>query len=209
MSLPSPARIFCIGRNYDLHAAELGQNPASEPVVFMKPPSAIVADGGSARLPRGLGSVHHELELVLVLQAGGRELDEAAAAAVIGGATLGVDLTLRELQQTLKAAGLPWERAKAFDDSALLGRFLPVAAPAQLDEVEMTLTVDGEIRQHGHTRQMRWSPVALVGWLSRCWQLQAGDVIYTGTPAGVGPVRAGSEIAVSSPTLGRYRWTLR
>ncbi len=208
MSLPSPARIFCIGRNYDLHAAELGQGPASAPVVFMKPTSAIVADGGSARLPRGLGSVHHELELVLLLQTGGRELDAAAAAAAIGGATLGVDLTLRELQQTLKAAGLPWERAKAFDDSALLGRFLPATA-AILDEVEMTLAVDGEIRQRGHTRQMRWSPVALVGWLSRCWQLQAGDVIYTGTPAGVGPVGAGSELAASSPTLGRYRWTLR
>ncbi len=209
MSLPSPARIFCIGRNYDLHAAELGQDPAREPVVFMKPPSAIVADGGSARLPRGLGSVHHELELVLLLQSGGRELDAAAAAAAIGGATLGVDLTLRELQQSLKAAGLPWERAKAFDDSALLGRFLPVTAPRALDKVEMTLAVDGEIRQHDRTDRMRWPPVALVTWLSRWWQLQAGDVIYTGTPAGVGPVKAGSEITVSSPTLGRYRWALR
>ncbi|HWP94216.1 MAG TPA: fumarylacetoacetate hydrolase family protein [Gammaproteobacteria bacterium] len=200
-----PQRVFCIGRNYAEHVKELGNAPSGEPVVFMKPPSALVPPGEPIVLPRGQGPVHHELELVLLVGREGRDIPAAVACEYLAGATLGLDLTLRAVQEALKRAGHPWERAKAFDGSAPLGTFRP-AGGLEFDALELRCEVNGELRQHGNTRDMLFPVPTLVAWLSRHWRLLPGDVIYTGTPPGVGPLEPGDRVRVASPALGAFEW---
>lgn len=188
-------RIFCIGRNYAAHARELGNAVPEAPVVFMKPPSALLGEGEPLRLPRGRGAVHHEAELVVAL-------DEAGGVAA---ATLGLDLTLREEQDRLKRAGLPWELAKAFDGSAPLGRFLP-AAGLDLAALEFRCEVNGRLRQSGSTRDMLFPLSGLLDFLARHWRLGAGDAIFTGTPPGVGPLEPGDAVVLESAALGHFTW---
>ena len=192
-------RIFCIGRNYAAHAAELGNETPGEPVVFMKPPTAIVPPGERLVLPAHRGSVHHEAELVLLI---GR--DGAQGVADIAGITLGLDLTLRDEQMQLKAKGLPWELAKAFDGSAPLGEF--TAMPEDLSSLEFECRVNGERRQHGHIGNMLFPPVRLLEFLASRFRLLRGDLVFTGTPAGVGPLSAGDRIEIGSPAIGDFYW---
>jgi len=188
-------RIFCIGRNYAAHARELGNAVPARPVVFMKPPSCLVPEGQVLLLPRGRGAVHHELELVIALDAQG----------AVCAATLGLDLTLRDEQAVLKAAGQPWELAKGFDGSAPLGVFIPgsVETFAALD---MQCSINDAPRQHGNTRAMLFSIPVLLDFLARHWALGEGDIVFTGTPEGVGPLIPGDTIVVSGDTLGRFAW---
>lgn len=192
-------RIFCIGRNYPAHAAELGNDLPDAPVVFMKPAAAIVPHGEPLTLPRGFGAVHHEAELVLRV---GR--DDARGLADIAGVTLGLDLTLRDEQARLKAKGLPWELAKAFDGSAPLGEF--VAVPGDLASLEFECRINGERRQHGQAGHMLFSPQRLIEFLASRFRLRRGDLVFTGTPRGVGPLAAGDVIEVSSPAIGKFSW---
>ena len=206
-SLPAPQRIFCVGRNYADHAKELGNlMPAagSIPIIFMKPITSLV-QGSTLSLPRGVGAVHHEMELVVALAKGGSGLSESAAVGHVAGATLGLDLTLRDEQARLKQAGSPWELAKAFDDAAALGSFVP-AGGLDLRSIEMRCTVDGALRQHGNTRDMLFPVATIIAFLSTRWRLLPGDLIYTGTPAGVGPLEPGQKIEISSPALGSFSW---
>lgn len=226
-------RIFCIGKNYADHVAELahlapaGAAPASKPTVshsaktsppaklqapadedctvFLKPTSCIVPEGRPIRLPKGRGSVHHEAELVVMLTGGDRDIPMKHALSTIAGLTLGLDLTLRELQTALKQAGKPWELAKAFDDAAPLGDFKPYLEQ-KLQKLEFRCLVNGEQRQHGRTKEMLYTVARQIHILSRTWSLAPGDVIYTGTPAGVGPLRTGDEVVLESPSIGRFRW---
>lgn len=195
-------RIFCIGRNYAAHAAELGNAKPAEPVVFMKPATAIVAQGSEIHLPRDRGSVHQEAELVLMI---GR--DGATSADDIIGIALGLDLTLRDEQSRLKAAGLPWELAKSFDDSAPLGNF--VEAPKRFDDLVFECRVNEELRQRACTADMLFPVTQLVTFLAARFHLRRGDLVYTGTPAGVGPVVAGDKVELSSDFAGFCSWHCR
>jgi 2-keto-4-pentenoate hydratase/2-oxohepta-3-ene-1,7-dioic acid hydratase in catechol pathway len=202
----TPQRIFCVGRNYADHAKEMGGAPPMEPVIFMKPATSVVAEGEPLTLPRGRGSVHHEMELVAIIGRAGWDIAAAAALSHVAGATLGIDLTLRDLQAKLKQAGEPWELAKAFDGSAALGRLTPWPAKFDLQSLRMRCTVNGALRQQGHTGDMIFPLAAVISFLSRSWHLLPGDLIYTGTPAGVGPLNPGDRIEIGCPELGSFRW---
>lgn len=202
-------RIFCIGKNYADHVKELahlGHAPDGECVVFMKPTSAIVEEGQAVRLPRGKGAVHHEAELVVMLTGGGQDIPESEAIECVAGITLGLDLTLRDLQTELKNKGKPWELAKGFDASAPLGDFKPYL-DQNLQALEFTCHVNGELRQHAQTRHMLFSVARQIHLLSQTWALEPGDIIYTGTPKGVGPLVPGDSVVLTGPGLGRYAWT--
>ena len=206
-NLPAPQRIFCVGRNYAEHAKELGNvMPAAgaTPIIFMKPVTSLVK-GSTLNLPKNLGAVHHEMELVVALGKGGSDIAESGALGHVAGATLGLDLTLRDEQARLKQAGHPWELAKAFDEAAALGSFTP-AAGLDLQALEMLCTVNGQLRQHGNTRDMLFPVATIVAFLSSRWRLLPGDLIYTGTPAGVGPLRPADRIEITSSSLGTFTW---
>lgn len=203
-------RIFCIGRNYAAHARELDMPEAAEPIVFMKPATSLVPEGEPLILPRGQGNVHHEMELVVALKREGHDVAAADAPRYVGGVTLGIDLTLRDLQSRLKRAGEPWELSKSFDGSAALGRLLNWDANARdLQAIEMRCTVNGALRQRGNTRDMLFPVAQIIAFLSRHWRLLPGDLIYTGTPAGVGPLAPGDRIEIESPQIGRFGWDCR
>lgn len=199
------SRIFCVGRNYAAHAREMGAERPTQPVFFMKPASSRVAPG-PVRLPRGHGRIDFEGELVLLLSG-----DPAAPVAGVG---LGVDLTLRDRQAELKRQGLPWEPAKAFDGSALLSSFSPMHGPVdeQFARLMLETRLDGEVRQQAPATAMIFPPSELIRALSAYWHLRAGDLIFTGTPEGVGPIRPGDVIAMraSSPdlSLGPFEWRM-
>lgn len=201
-------RIFCIGKNYAEHIEELahlGHKDDGECVVFMKPASSIVPIGEPIPLPRGRGAVHHEAELVVLLTGGGADIALDEALGCVAGLTLGLDLTLRDLQTELKNAGKPWELSKAFDGAAPLGDWKPFLQQ-DLQALEFTLHVNGELRQHGFTKDMLFPVAQQISILSKTWALQPGDVIYTGTPKGIASLVPGDHAVLSSPTLGRHEW---
>jgi 2-keto-4-pentenoate hydratase/2-oxohepta-3-ene-1,7-dioic acid hydratase in catechol pathway len=201
-------RIFCIGKNYADHVAELahlGHAPDGECVVFMKPHSAIVEEGTPIVLPRNRGSIHHECELVVMLTGGGGDIPVAEALDHVAGITLGLDLTLRDLQTALKNKGKPWEMAKGFDGSAPLGDFKPYLEQ-DLQALEFTCHVNGELRQHGRTAEMLYPVARQIQILSQTWALEPGDIIFTGTPKGVGPLQPGDRVALEAPAIGRFEW---
>lgn len=204
-------RIFCIGKNYAEHVQELahlGHAPDGDCVVFMKPASCVVPEGEPIPLPRGHGSIHHEAELVVQLTGGGRDIPVDDAMNWVGGITLGLDLTLRELQTELKNKGKPWELAKAFDGAAPLGEFQPYL-DQDLQDLEFTCQVNGELRQHGRTRDMLFPVARQIHILSQTWALAPGDIIYTGTPKGVGPLQPRDRVILESAAIGRFEWRCR
>lgn len=201
----APGRIFCIGRNYAAHVRELGNPVPIEPVVFMKPTTAIVPVGARLTLPRGRGALHHECEVVLQVGRDCADLDPASALGALSAVTLGLDLTLRDEQERLKKAGQPWELAKAFDHSAPLGELVPLAG-IDLGALRFECRVGGELRQKGDTAEMLFPCAVLVAFLSRRFKLLAGDLIFTGTPAGVGPLVPGDEVVIESAAIGRFAW---
>ncbi len=199
-----PSKILCIGRNYAEHAREMAAEVPAEPLVFLKPPSALVADGGTVVLPRQSRDVHHELELVVVIGEGGRYVAEERALEHVAGYAVGLDLTARDLQAAAKAARAPWSVAKGFDTFAPLGAVAPAHVVGDPQRLELTLKVNGEVRQHGTTADMLFPVATLVAYLSTVFTLEEGDLIYTGTPEGVGPVLAGDVLEASCtnvPTL--------
>lgn len=200
--------MFCIGRNYARHARELANPLPRSPVVFMKPASALLAAGEPIPFPRHGQELHHEAELVVRIGRAGRVPDAGQAAAFIDGFTLGLDLTLRDVQQRLKQQGLPWEVAKAFDASAPIGAFTDWDASFDLQNIEFQCSVNGELRQSGNTGDMLFPVARLLVELSRVWTLRPGDLLYTGTPAGVGPLYVGDSIELASPATGCFHWTV-
>jgi 2-keto-4-pentenoate hydratase/2-oxohepta-3-ene-1,7-dioic acid hydratase in catechol pathway len=198
-------RIFCIGRNYSAHIEELGNTPDEAFVVFMKPASSVVPLGQPLPVPRGRGSLHHEAELVVRLSGGGADIAESDALHHVSHITLGLDLTLRELQNQLKDKGQPWELSKSFDHSAPLGEWKP-HQKQDLQALEFTCHVNGQLRQHGKTGEMLFGVARQIHILSRSWALRDGDIVYTGTPAGVGPLLPGDRIVIDSAAIGRFEW---
>lgn len=202
-----PNRIFCIGKNYDKHIKELGgKQVPDEPVVFMKPLCSIVAPGNICPPPYG-NELHHEVEVVLLIGKGGNNILESQALTHISDITLGLDLTLRDIQKKLKLKGLPWERAKSFEESAPLGIFKKYQ-DMDLGNLPFSCFVNGDLRQEGNTGEMIFPVAKLIHILSGWWTLKPGDIIYTGTPAGVGPLQPGDRIVVESPKIGSFSWCL-
>jgi len=184
-------KILAVGRNYADHNAEMGNAPATLPVLFLKPPSALVQDGGTVVLPQGLGQVHHEVELVVAIGSRGRAIPESAAMDHVLGYAVGLDLTLRDLQAEAKKKGEPWDLAKGFDGSAPVSHVVPRERAGDVSTLALTLDVNGTRRQEGSTRQMLHGVAALVAYASREITLERGDLLFTGTPAGVGPLVRG------------------
>jgi len=197
---PMP-KILCIGRNYADHAREMGADVPAEPLVFLKPATALVGSGGEVVLPRQSADVHHELELVAVVGRGGRHIAEADALAHVSGYALGLDLTARDLQAAAKAARAPWTIAKGFDTFAPLGDVLPADALGDPQAVEIALMINGETRQRGTTGDMLFPVARLIAFLSSVFTLEPGDLVYTGTPEGVGPVASGDVLTATGRSL--------
>ncbi|MEB3220553.1 MAG: fumarylacetoacetate hydrolase family protein [Candidatus Sericytochromatia bacterium] len=191
-----PSKILCIGRNYADHAAELGHAPPPEPLVFLKPPSALVGDGEAIVLPALSSRVDYEGELVLVIGTRCRNVSEADAWSVIGGYTLINDVTARDLQQ----ADGQWARAKGFDTFAPVGP--AVVSGLDVTDLELKTIVNGEVRQAARTSQLIFPIPRLIAHLSRFCTLEPGDLVATGTPSGVGPLRAGDVVEVWAPGIG-------
>lgn len=195
-------RIYCVGRNYAEHAREMGHDPDREPpFFFQKNPDNLVLDGHFPYPPLS-ADVHHEVELVVALGAGGANLSETAAGAAIFGYAVGLDMTRRDLQSLAKKAGRPWELAKAFEASAPCGPIVPGAAfPDGLGQGAVHLSVNGETRQRGDLADLVWSIPETISKLSELFTLAPGDLIFTGTPAGVGPVHRGDRLRAEIASL--------
>lgn len=192
-------KIVCLGANYAGHNKEMGRDNKPEAILFLKPTTAIIGAGQAIRLPAFSTEVHHEVELVLLLGAGGKRIPAAEARACIAAIGVGLDMTARDVQRAAKQHGLPWTMGKGFDTSASLSEFLPLSDDIDPDNLELTLTVNGEIRQQARTSAMIHGTSALIAYISRFFTLEPGDLIYTGTPEGVGLVKAGDRLRI---TLG-------
>ncbi|MFQ5447220.1 MAG: fumarylacetoacetate hydrolase family protein [Saprospiraceae bacterium] len=187
-------KIICIGRNYARHAKELNNPVPAKPVIFMKPPSALLVNGKPFYYPGFTKDLHHELEVVLKICKNGKAVLPEFASSYYEEITPGIDFTARDIQSELKKKGHPWEIAKGFDGSAVLGKFVPLEKVSQDGNIEFKLRKNGEVVQHGNTRDMITSFDQLIVYVSQYFRLLQGDLIYTGTPAGVGPVQIGDKL---------------
>jgi fumarylpyruvate hydrolase len=187
-------RIYCIGLNYADHIREFGRDPeGSPPVFFMKPADAVVANGAPVPYPPATGNFHYEIELVVAIGRAGRELAPEQALGHVFGYAAGNDLTRRDLQKAAKGRGEPWDTAKGFDHSAPVGAIRP-ASLGHVARGRIWLSVNGETRQQSDISQMLWDVPHIIAALSKLYALRPGDLIFTGTPAGVGPLKAGDRL---------------
>jgi len=185
-------KIICIGRNYAKHARELGNEAPAEPIFFIKPTTACLYPGQSIILPNLPGTIEHELELVVMIDSYAKDVPVGMALGMVASFTLGLDLTARTVQDELKTKGLPWEKAKAWDGSAVLGEVeLPMTASTDLQAFALELKKNGETVQQGSTADMIFPVAELISYVSRFITLEPGDLLFTGTPAGVGPIAEG------------------
>ena len=197
-------RIFCVGRNYAAHVREMGKDPDRDPPFFFtKHAGAVVEDGATVPYPPETGDFHHEAELVVAIGTGGRDIAEENALSHVWGYAIGNDLTRRDLQAVAKAQGRPWDWAKDFDASAVIGPVHPVAEVGHPAKGGIRLSVNGETRQDGDLAEMIWTVPEVISILSRSMKLEPGDLIMTGTPAGVGAMVPGDTCVVEIEGLGR------
>jgi fumarylpyruvate hydrolase len=195
-------RIFCIGRNYVDHIREMGGDPKREPPIFFtKPADALVSSGARLPFPQATASLHFEVELVLALGKGGTDIGHDGALECIWGYAVGCDLTRRDLQALAKATGAPWDAAKAFDQSAPVGPLTPASRCGHLSAGRISLAVNGAVKQDADLSQMIWSPREIVSELSRMWEVRPGDLVFTGTPAGVGALVPGDTVVCGAAGL--------
>lgn len=191
--------IFCIGRNYSEHIKELNNANPGEPVVFLKPTSALIQPGEQIQLPSFSQDIHHECEIVMYIGKDAANVLQEEALNYVGGYAIGLDLTAREVQTQLKAKGLPWTKAKGFPTSACLSHFIGSQAVENINAETFYLNVNGQKRQQGNTQDMIFSCAYIVSYLSTIYGLQVGDIIYTGTPAGVAAIQPGDELELVWP----------
>jgi len=192
------SKVVCVGSNYAKHIQEMGSATPDEPVLFIKPETALCDLRQPLALPQGLGSVHHEVELAVLIGSTLRQASEEHVHQAIAGYGVALDLTLRDVQGKMKKAGQPWEKAKGFDNSCPISGFIPAAEfKSDPQATPLGLKINGEVRQQGTTADMIHKIVPLIAYMSRYFTLRAGDVILTGTPEGVGPLQSGDELEVS------------
>lgn len=202
-------RIFCVGRNYAAHAREMGRDPDREPPFFFtKPADAVVDDQQTVAYPPETNNFHYEAELVLAIGKGGVNISEEQALDYIWGYAIGNDLTRRDLQLTAREQGRPWDWGKAFDRSAVCGPIHPVSEVGHIDAGSIRLSVNGTVKQDADLKELIWSVPEIVSILSRTMEIKAGDLVYTGTPAGVGPLVPGDVCVIEIAGLGSISTTI-
>lgn len=203
-------RIFCVGRNYADHVREMGNDPKSEPPIFFtKPADAVVDSGASIAYAQNTANLHHEVELVVALAKGGKDIAESVALDCVWGYGVGVDLTRRDRQNEAKKGGQPWDVAKGFDRSAPCGALSPVSAVGHLKTARIALSVNDAVKQDANLSEMIWSVPEIIATLSRSFELRAGDLIYTGTPAGVGPIVPGDAVKAEIAGLAPLTFSIK
>ncbi len=198
-------KILCIGRNYAEHIRELGNETPEAPVIFMKPATSVIHDGEAIVIPPYSRDCHHEAELALLIGTPGRNIPPAEALDHIAGYGVAIDLTLRDVQAELKKKGLPWEIAKGFDTACPLSDFVPASTVANPQDLTIRLRVNDALRQDGHTGLMIHSVASIISHLSAIFTLEPGDVVLTGTPAGVGPIVSGDRLLAEIPGVASLR----
>jgi fumarylpyruvate hydrolase len=202
-------RIYCVGRNYAKHAREMGMDPDREPPFFFsKPADALVANGTPVPYPSRTSNLHHEIEPVVAIGSGGCDIPLANAAAHVFGYAVGLDLTRRDLQFAARDQGRPWDVAKGFDCSAPVGAIRPASDMGHIERAAIWLEVNGEARQRANLSEMIWSVPEIVAELSTYFELRPGDLIFTGTPEGVGAVRRGDSLVGGIDGLETLRITI-
>jgi fumarylpyruvate hydrolase len=202
-------RIYCVGRNYADHAVEMGFTGREPPFFFLKPADAVVpvaaGETGVIQYPTLTANLHHEIELVVAIGAGGSHISAADAPRHIWGYAVGLDMTRRDLQNDMKKQGRPWCIGKAFEQSAPIGPIVPISQTGELLSGAISISVNGVVKQHGDLKDLIWSVNETIEQLSVAWQLQPGDLIFTGTPAGVGAVVRGDVMEGAIEGLGSLR----
>ncbi|WP_417361177.1 fumarylacetoacetate hydrolase family protein [Galbibacter sp.] len=184
-------KIICVGRNYTEHIAELQNEKPDAPVIFMKPDTALLKNGLDFYLPEFSSEIHHEVELVVKISKVGKYIAEKFAPNYYEQLTLGIDFTARDIQRSLKEKGLPWEKAKAFDNSAYVGQWVSKKSLGDLNDIHFSLNKNQEKVQLGHSAKMLWKIDELIAYVSKFFTLKTGDLIFTGTPAGVSEIQRG------------------
>ena len=198
-------KILCIGRNYTDHIKELGNATPEAPVIFIKPASSVIGEGERIVIPSYSSDCHHEVELALLIGRKGKDIPVDRAMESIAGYGVGIDLTLRDVQSELKKKGLPWEIAKGFDTSCPLSAFVEASGVADPQNLQIRMTVNGEVRQDGNTSMMIHRIPAIISHMSGRFTLEPGDVILTGTPAGVGRIVSGDLLTAEIPGVATLR----
>lgn len=202
-------RIFCVGRNYAAHAREMGNDPDREPPFFFsKPADAVVDSGAAIPYPPLTANLHHEIELVVAIGKGGTDIDPKDALGYVFGYGVGIDLTRRDLQEDAKATRRPWDWSKGFDQSAPCGPLVPAGQVGGLGAARIWLSVNGTMRQDATLAELIWPVEDIVASCSRAVALKPGDLIYTGTPAGVGPLVSGDRVEGGIDGLGSLSITI-
>ena len=202
-------KILCIGRNYVDHIQELGNETPSAPVIFMKPSSSVIGSGEEVVIPSYSNNCHHEAELALLVGKTCRDISEADAISALAGYGVAIDLTLRDVQDELKKKGLPWDIAKGFDTACPLSEFIPAGQVADPQSLTITMKVNGELRQNSSTSLMIHPAAKIISHLSAIFTLEQGDIILTGTPAGVSRIVAGDMLAAEIAGVGKIEVTVR
>jgi fumarylpyruvate hydrolase len=202
-------RIYCVGRNYAEHAIEMGHDPTREaPFFFQKNPDTLVPSGGTFPYPDATKDVHHELEMVVALKSGGKDIAQDKALSHVFGYAVGLDMTRRDLQGEAKKLGRPWEVGKAFESAAPCSEIVPVSAIGHPAQGAVWLKINGEPRQKGDLNQLIWKVPEMIAYLSGLFELRAGDLIFSGTPAGVGPVKRGDVLHGGVDGVGELKVTV-
>lgn len=196
-------KIACVGKNYLEHAKELGDEVPDKPVVFIKPSSSVIFSGEKIVYPDFSKSLRYETELVCLIGKTGKKIPASNAFEFIAGYAVGLDMTLRDLQSEAKKKGHPWTISKCFDTSTVLGEFLPASEISNPDNLELKLWVNGELKQHDSTSNMIFSVAQIIEYLSTFFTLEEGDLIFTGTPSGVGEVKVGDKLFAEIPNVSK------
>ena len=196
-------RVYCVGRNYAAHAAEMGDDRKEPPFFFSKPADAVVGNDAAVPVPPRTADFHHEVELIVALGAGGSSIASERALETVFGYAVGIDYTRRDLQQAARKSGKPWDTSKGFDHSAAVGEIRP--AGIAVPQGRIWLSVNGRLRQEALVADMTWKVPEVIAELSTLFELAAGDLIFTGTPAGVGPLAAGDRIEAGIEGVGVLR----
>ena len=206
-------RVYCVGRNYEEHAKEMGFTGREPPFFFLKPADAIVfvpeGSVGEIPYPTLTGNLHYEIELVVAIGTGGSGIRAADAMKHVWGYAVGLDMTRRDLQNDMKKQGRPWEIGKAFDASAPIGPIVPAARAGNASDAAIALTVNGQTRQSSSTARLIWNIAETIEHLSAAWRLEPGDLIFTGTPEGVGAVKSGDLMEGSVAGVGTLKVRVR
>jgi len=199
------SKIIGVGRNYAEHAAEMNAKPTQEPVLFLKPPTSLYDIQSPIPIPRDFGAVHYELELAVCMGDQGRQVKREQAMNLIAGYGIALDLTLRDKQKLAKDAGLPWATAKGFDHSCPISTFIPAEQIPDVQDLQLTFLLNGKMKQNASTGLMLFPVDELIAYISTYFTLHPGDLILTGTPAGVGPLSAGDQFEATISRIGSIK----